>query len=81
MTVTLTPVVADWSTAAELSLTVAFELARDAGVKVGIGVGVIVGVVVDGVGVGAGVGVGEPFTVIIAVLDVSTVLSASVTFK
>ncbi len=45
---TFTPVVADWSTVAELLLTVAFELAVAAGVTLGVGkVAVDVGIAVD----------------------------------
>jgi hypothetical protein len=52
----LTPVVADWSTVAELSLIVVVEVAL-------------------------GTGEGAPLTVAVAVLDVPTALTASVTFR
>lgn len=79
LTVTLTPVVADWSTVAELPLTTAVELALGTevgvgvgdGFGVGVGVGAAVGAAV-GAGVGVGVGVGA-----VTVTDVAVVLTAA----
>lgn len=87
LTVTSTPVVADWSAVAELSLTTAVELAlgADDGVAVGEGVGVGVGVSVGAaVGTGVGVGVEAGFTVTETALeagDVTGVEALSVTLQ
>jgi hypothetical protein len=85
--VRLTPVILDWSTVAELLLTVTVELALDPEAGVGVGIGVIegfgVGVGVDaGALVGAGVGVPARFTVIEgagAATEVTPKLSVTVT--
>ena len=76
LTVTLTPVVAVWSTVAELSLTSATELALGAGVAVDVGSGVAVG---SRVGVGVGENEGLGLTVTVAMLDLALAPRLSVT--
>ncbi len=74
----LTPVVADWSTVAELSLTVVLELAVAIGATVAVGTRVVVAGIAEDVGVEAGVTIVSARAA--ALLEVTEEPTASVTF-